>query len=99
MAVSKWDVFAVKQYPFTLNKISSFFTLPTILLSFAIVILSVYLNLSTVSHLWLSRQQLPITLAQTLSYPSEMTSTRFCYCPRLANASLPTWRFLDASLK
>jgi cell division protein FtsX len=98
MGVSKWDVFAVKQYPFTLNKTSSFFTLLTILLSIIIVFLAVYLNMSTVCHLWLSRQQLPITLAQTLTYPSELTSTRFCYRPKLANASLPTWKVMDASL-
>lgn len=56
MRVSKLDAFALKQYLFKVNKTNNHFTLATVLLSLLLIALAVYLNLSTVSHLWLSRQ-------------------------------------------
>lgn len=55
MPVETYDALALKQYAFQLHKTNSFFSLATILISAAIVLVSILINFDTLSHIWLTR--------------------------------------------
>jgi hypothetical protein len=59
------------------NSTNNHFTLATILLSIAIVVMSICLNLNSLSHLWLPREALPVAVAETLAYPDALTTVGF----------------------
>lgn len=81
------------------NSTNNHFTLATILLSIAIVALSLCLNLNTLSHLWLPKEELPIAVAETLAYPDALTTTRICYKSNNPNNSLPSARVFNTALQ
>jgi hypothetical protein len=60
------------------------------------VALALLLNLATVSHLWLPRDQLPVLSSQSLSYPDALTSTLLCFASNDSeNGTVPNIRILD----
>jgi hypothetical protein len=63
MQIEKLDAFALKQYAFTVGKTNSHFTILTILLSFFIITAAVVLTFPTIRHIWLPRDQLPISIS------------------------------------
>lgn len=79
MRVDDLDVFAIKTYSFAVRKTNTHFTPLTIALSLIIVSASLLLNLDTLSHLWLKREQLPMLKSQGLSYSGPLTSALLCY--------------------
>jgi hypothetical protein len=81
------------------NSTNNHFTLATILLSIAIVVMSICLNLNSLSHLWLPREALPVAVAETLAYPDALTTSRICYKSNNPNNSLPSARVLNTALQ
>jgi hypothetical protein len=90
------DAFALKRYAFTLHHTNSYFTFATILLSAAIVAVSIYLNIQTISHIWLLRSELPVMTSHSFAYPDPLTSTLVCFKSNvIGNATVPNARILD----
>ena len=90
MNVHNLDVFTLRKHSFTVRKTASYFTLPTILLSLAIIVASFLLSQDTLTHLWLPRADLPILTSQKFSYPPPLSSTLVCYRDNTASNFLPS---------
>lgn len=66
MGLEEYDLYALKSYSFTVRKTHSFFSLPTVLLSLAVFIIAVFINLNTVRHLWLPLNELDIISSSSI---------------------------------
>jgi hypothetical protein len=94
--MQKLDVYALKSYAFTLHNTNSYFTFGTIFLSIGVVIASVAMNIGIISHIWLSREDLPIAISRSFAYPDPLSSTLLCYS---SNTSGPNAKILDQNLQ
>ena len=79
MKIEQMDAYALRTYSFSVRKTNSYFSLATVLLSLLIMALSFFINLDTLSHLWLPLSELPLLATQTLSYPPPLTPNLVCY--------------------
>ena len=93
MGLEEYDSFALKSYSFALHKTNSFFSLPTLLLSLLIMAASVLINFTSVRHLWLPIQQIPVDSSLSLEIPEALTSTLLCIKP-LSIANVGKFRFI-----
>ncbi len=69
MVLEEYDSYAIKSYSFAVQKTNTFFSLPTVLLSFAILVASLLLNFNTLSHLWIPFQELEVLSSKSLEMP------------------------------
>ena len=99
MRIEEYDAFALRSYSFAVHKTNSFFSWGTVALSLGIVAVSVLLNLETVSHLWLTREQLPILSTQSLAYPSPLTATLVCFSDTTDPSAVPSAKLYDQNGK
>jgi hypothetical protein len=95
MRVNDLDAFALRTYSFTLRRTNRYFSLPTILLSLAIVLAALRLSQDSLAHLWLPRAQLPILSSRKLEFPEPLSSTLVCFRAKDPAAALPTARIYN----
>jgi hypothetical protein len=98
MGLEEYDLYAIKNYSFTVKKTNSFFSLPTVVLSLLIVGLSLLINLNTLSNLWLPFESLDAVTSTALEIPEPLTSTLLCLKPSSA-ANINRFSFYSSTLK
>ena len=97
MGLEEYDLYAIKQYSFTVRKTNNFFSLPTVILSLLVFGVAISINLNTIRHLWLPFEDLEVQSASSLELPGALTSTLMCFKPSSA-ANINRYMFFRKDL-
>ena len=87
--LANYDPYAIEQIEFFVQKKSKYTNLKSIIVTLAILALTVALNINAIEHLWLNRSELPMVSTSRKMSLEPFTSCYICVFPKTVNITLP----------